>query len=155
MMISLVFLFVNYPVGNLLNAVNRQLLNTTNMGIALAVNALLNILLIPPFDYRGAAIAVVISTILLVVLGLPHVYKIIHFRIRQLALRAGKMIIATASMTIILWLSTFYATEAKSWLLWQVLIGVSSYGLVLLGVRALTISELKQLWRALRQKIIA
>lgn len=76
---ALIFTFWNYPVGNLLNAVNKQTLNTSNMGIALVVNIALNLLLIPRFTFIGAACAAAGSALTLVALGLPHVKKMTNF----------------------------------------------------------------------------
>ncbi|EKD79146.1 MAG: polysaccharide biosynthesis protein, partial [uncultured bacterium] len=63
-MVSLIFMFANYPIGNALNAANRQLLNTVNMLIALLCNIVLNVLLIPQYTYIGAAGAAMASTII-------------------------------------------------------------------------------------------
>ncbi|PIR80598.1 flippase, partial [Candidatus Kuenenbacteria bacterium CG10_big_fil_rev_8_21_14_0_10_39_14] len=49
----LFFLFINFPVGYLLNACNKQLTNTINLGVTVLVSVVLNILLIPRFSYVG------------------------------------------------------------------------------------------------------
>lgn len=95
---GLIFSFWNYPVGNLLNAVNKQLLNTTNMGIALVVNIALNLLLIPKYTFVGAAIANALSAVVLVSLGLPHVKKFTHFSWRLVARKTFGIIAAGAVM---------------------------------------------------------
>lgn len=79
-MASLVFVFLNYPVGNLLNAANRQLLNTANMGIALLVNIGLNIWLIPEHTFMGAAWSAAISSAVLLALGIPWTRKYVQYR---------------------------------------------------------------------------
>lgn len=99
-MVSLVFVFLNYPVGNLLNAANRQLLNTMNMGIALFINVGLNIFLIPRYTFMGASVAAAISSIVLLLLGLPHVYRKIHFRIGTLVKCLSQTILASLLMAL-------------------------------------------------------
>lgn len=154
-MTSLVFLFINYPIGNLLNAANRQLLNTMNMAIALVLNIVLNVLLIPRFTYMGATVAAVVSALTLVALGLPHVYHEIHFNVKNLALRLGKIIIAAVIMSLGLWLSAPYVPDNKIFLLGQLVLAVLLYGLSLMFVRGLTLTECRELWQALRHKKIS
>ena len=70
LIISLVFLFLNFPLGSLLNACNRQTRNTVHIGIVMVINIVLNVILIPKYSYIGAAIASSISTFLMFVLQL-------------------------------------------------------------------------------------
>lgn len=97
-MIGLPFIFANYPVGNFLNAVNRQAVNTMNMMIALVVNIALNALLIPYYTFNGAAIAAVASSIVLVALGIPWVYKVAPFRISFFAKKTALIGLSAAMM---------------------------------------------------------
>ena len=61
---SLIFIFVNYLMGYLLNAIDRQKLFTLTSGITTIFNILLNVILIPKYSYIGAAVATLISEIL-------------------------------------------------------------------------------------------
>jgi O-antigen/teichoic acid export membrane protein len=79
LMVSLFFLFINFPVGYLLNACNKQVTNTINMGVTVLVSVVLNIILIPRFSYVGAAYASLISTIVYFVLGMYWVPKIVDY----------------------------------------------------------------------------
>ena len=45
--IALFFIFVNYPIGSLLNACDRQLRNTINIGIVALASIVLNFIFIP------------------------------------------------------------------------------------------------------------
>lgn len=58
---SLLFLFPNYIMGYLLNAINKQHAFTVTTGVSTAANVLLNLALIPLFSYKGAAYAALIS----------------------------------------------------------------------------------------------
>jgi O-antigen/teichoic acid export membrane protein len=53
--------------------------NTINLGIAMAVNVVLNLILIPTRQYIGTSIASLVSTIVLCVLGLVVVDQIIKY----------------------------------------------------------------------------
>lgn len=89
-MVALFFIFINFPVGSLLNACDKQKINTVNMGITLAASIILNLVLIKYFQVHygngaiGASVTVVITNILMFVIGIVRVPKIIK-------LRAGKI----------------------------------------------------------------
>jgi len=83
-MVALIFIFLNFPIGSLLNACDRQKQNTKNMGIVLAVSIILNIILIPTYKAVGASITVVVTNFLMLVLGLVLVPGIIKVRYRKI-----------------------------------------------------------------------
>ena len=69
------FLFINGVASTLLNAINREF-TVTKVYIAAAIfNVLLNVILIPLFDYNGAAMATVLSEVLITVLTLYYIFK--------------------------------------------------------------------------------
>lgn len=104
-MASLIFVFLNYPVGNLLNAANKQTINTMNMGIALLTNIGLNFWLIPEYTFMGAAWSAAISTVLLILLGLPWTRKLINYRASFLFERGAKIILAAVLMGVFSYIS--------------------------------------------------
>ncbi len=59
----LIFIFINYSMGSLLNAINLQRLFTLAMGIGVVVNIALNFMLIPKFSFVGASVATVLTEI--------------------------------------------------------------------------------------------
>lgn len=61
---SLIFVFVNYLMGYLLNSIDKQKLFTLTAGVTTIFNVLLNIVLIPKYSYIGAAVATLISEVL-------------------------------------------------------------------------------------------
>jgi O-antigen/teichoic acid export membrane protein len=63
-------IFMDFPVGSLLNATNRAHLKTAAMGAAMVVNAILNVLLVPAYGPAGAAWAGVASFSFLLIAGL-------------------------------------------------------------------------------------
>jgi O-antigen/teichoic acid export membrane protein len=65
----LIPIFLDFPIGSLLNSTRRAHLKTAAMGIAMVVNVILNFLLVPPYGPVGAAWAGVISFWILFFVG--------------------------------------------------------------------------------------
>jgi len=76
---SLLFVFINYPIGSLLNACDKQKINTRNMIIVTIVSVILNLILIPHWQVVGASITVLVTNFLMFVLGIYWVPKIIDY----------------------------------------------------------------------------
>lgn len=58
---ALLFIFVNYVMGYLLNSIGKQVLFTYSTGFCALLNIALNFLLIPKYSYIGAGIATVFT----------------------------------------------------------------------------------------------
>ncbi|ADC47374.1 polysaccharide biosynthesis protein [Methanobrevibacter ruminantium M1] len=69
------FLFVNGAAAVLLNAIDKEKTVTKIYIIAAIFNVCLNLILIPRFSYDGAAIATVLSEILITIITLYHIFK--------------------------------------------------------------------------------
>ncbi len=100
-MCSLLFIFLNFPIGSLLNACDRQKINTRNMGIALFASVAMNIILIPKFQAVGASITVVATNLLMFLLGMIWVPKIIKIRPMKIISTFLKVVIAVVAMGFI------------------------------------------------------
>ena len=111
---------------------------------------ILNILLMPSYTYIGAAVASCLSAIVLVGVGLPHVYQLTAFRWKQLAWKFFLFSVAAATMGILLWVAQTQLPNTKLMLLVEMIIGGMVYALVSLAIRAVRISEVKSLWHILR-----
>ena len=79
-MFSLFFIFLNFPVGSLLNACDKQKTNTFNMGIVTLVSISLNLLLIPLLAALGASITVFLTNALLFTLNMRASYLLLNYR---------------------------------------------------------------------------
>lgn len=97
-MAALLFIFLNFPIGSLLNACDKQKINTRNMGIALLASVAMNIILIPKFQAVGASITVVITNLLMFLLGMAWVPKIIKIRSIKIISTFLKVVVAAAVM---------------------------------------------------------
>ncbi len=71
----LIPIFLDFPIGSLLNATHRAGKKTTAMGITCAINVAANALLVPRFGPTGAAMAGVLSFWTLFFLGLIFVRR--------------------------------------------------------------------------------
>jgi len=148
LMIGLFFLFINFPVGYLLNACNRQTTNTINMGITVVVSVILNIFLIPRYSYIGASIASVASTIILFLLGMRYVPKIIPYSKRYLLKSFIKILIACGFMLT----AIYYLRPMASGIqfLWLVPIGAFIYFLALSILGGINRDDIIYIWNSIR-----
>ncbi len=76
---GLLFIFLYYPAGALLNASDRQGFNTAFLGISMASNILLNLFLIPRSGAVGASIAAVLTNALLFGMAFATAIKVIKW----------------------------------------------------------------------------
>jgi O-antigen/teichoic acid export membrane protein len=107
-MISLFFIFINFPIGSLLNACDRQRRNTLNMGIVTVFSVVLNFILIPRFQAVGASITVLASSILMFVLGIVMISRIIDYRPLKNLLVFLKTLLSAAIMGAIIFFGKGY-----------------------------------------------
>ena len=70
---ALIPLFLDFPIGSLLNAVGRQKTKTVIVAVTMIVNIVANIILIPIFESMGAAISALVSFSFLFLAGLWQV----------------------------------------------------------------------------------
>lgn len=143
---SLLFVFVNYPLGNLLNACNRQTVNTVNTGIALIINVIANLLLIPRYTFLGTAVAYTLSSIVLVGLNIPHVVKIVSLDIRFLWQKFFRIFVAAS-------LSTWYMRYLEDYVHFVLVMvaGVFAYIFLLFFLQIIGKKELTLLLRPFRK----
>lgn len=81
--LSLFFIFLNFPIGSLLNACDAQRRNTANMAVVAVVSVVLNLLLIPFWQATGASLTVLVTNFLMFILGLVAVRRIITYRAKR------------------------------------------------------------------------
>lgn len=110
----LIPIFLDFPVGSLLNAANKQMTKTVIMGITMVMNILLNAFLVPTIGMMGAAVAALISFSFMFFAGFFFVRRIIpEFSfplflkdILRIALCGGVMaLIGTIMIPIIGWIA--------------------------------------------------
>lgn len=145
LMISLIFAFLYWPAGSLLNATDRQAKNTTIMGITMVTNIVANVFLIPRFGAVGAAYAALIGNITLC--GLAHIvtYRSAPFSLPQLA---GRIFRITAAAVVMGAAVTFVIAHVP--LVIAVLIGAVTYPAAAFAFGAITTSDVTWLKQTMK-----
>jgi O-antigen/teichoic acid export membrane protein len=96
--LSLLFIFIGYPLGSLLNACDRQKQNMRNMIIVSISSIILNLILIPRYFAIGAAITVLTTNILMVSLGFIQSRLIVKYDKIKILSAFGKIFLASAAI---------------------------------------------------------
>ncbi len=81
---DLFFIFLDFPIGALLNATGRQMTKTLIMGATMIVNVVANLILVPRFGVVGASISAVVSFVFLFVMGFAVTRRVIAVRLNDL-----------------------------------------------------------------------
>lgn len=89
---------INLILLNLLVSIDRQKLNTLSVGICAIVNVVLNLILIPILSYNGAAIATVVTNVVLFVASFYFVSK--HLQLPPVRNTLIKLIISGILMGV-------------------------------------------------------
>lgn len=100
MMPSIIFSFLSFPVGSMLNGCNRQSTQTKIMGLVVVSNVILNTMLIPLYGATGAAIAATASYAILFFGGLFSIRDLVALLPPGTALTGARIIGAVAVMAI-------------------------------------------------------
>jgi O-antigen/teichoic acid export membrane protein len=137
---GLFFIFLNFPQGSLLNACNRQTMNTILIGCTMVINIISNVILIPMIDTLGAAVAFLISHGFLFISSLIVARSIIKINALDLVVKFIKILIACIIMTIIV----YYFKNNISWIL-SIPVGAIIYAIFILLFKTMPISEIKGL----------
>jgi O-antigen/teichoic acid export membrane protein len=110
---ALIFIFLNFPIGSLLNACNRQKANTAAMGLTMVFDILLCVFLIPKFKLVGAALAVILSHGTLFLIGLILANKVVNYNKIFLLKKFLKVIFSALVMAVLV----IYLKRYVSWLI--------------------------------------
>jgi len=101
--IGLLFTFLQYPIGSLLNAVNKQRRNTINIAITVVFNIVANLIFIEQFSYRSVAVISTASAVLLFLLGVYQVRKVIEIPWIELRRVFFKTVLAGGVVALVGW----------------------------------------------------
>jgi O-antigen/teichoic acid export membrane protein len=142
--LGIVFMFVNNAFIGALNATDHQASFTWAALWSMVANVILNLALIPPFGYLGAAVATVLTEVALCVFGwiltARHVMRVPVLRLSWRGLLAGLVMLAA-----ILPFRDVTGLPAVAVIMGAVIV----YGLALLLVRAIDAEEWALIRRAL------
>jgi len=122
-MAAVIFMFLNFPVGSLLNACDRQKTNTVNIGIVLMASVILNLILIPRYQATGASLTVLLTNLLMFVLGMWAVPQIIRYDYKKIIVMLIKSFLAVAVMGAV----GYYLKNQVNLILTVILAGLSYF----------------------------
>ncbi|MEA3450088.1 MAG: flippase [Patescibacteria group bacterium] len=142
-MASLWLLFINFPIGALLNACDRQKINTLNMAVALGVSISFNIFLIPMYQATGAALTVFIANATMFGFGFLQVPNIIKLRPMKLLIPFFKALFAALIMGAFIW---YLELVINIFIL--IPLGALVYFAALLAFRGLRVADLMSIKKA-------
>ncbi|MFA6422549.1 MAG: flippase [Candidatus Buchananbacteria bacterium] len=147
---SLIFVFLCFPLGAMLNACDKQSRNTVNLGITALFNIVLNIFLIPQFSYMGAAASSLASYGLLFILDIWGIEKIIKYDKKFLIISFLKNLVACVVMAVIIFL-------LRDWLnfIIVILIAIVVYFVFLYLIRGFNKEDINEIkLKLFRKKIV-
>jgi len=144
---TVIFIFLNYPVGSLLNATDRQMTNTAVMGVCMALNVILNVILIPRFSYLGAAISAVISHALLFTIGLIFAGRVVAYNKKFIFGALFKIVISATVMSVVI----IYLRPYVYWI-FLVPVGATVYFALLFLFHGMEWRDVKNIFKALKKE---
>lgn len=138
LMLGLFFVFLNFPLGALMNGCDRQVVNTILVGITMILNVALNIYLIPRYSFSGASAAFFISHGFLFIAGMLVSRRITGWRRWAFVSTLAKTLCASAvmSLSVLLLIKQIHFLAV-------IPIGALIYFLVILCLRTITRDEVK------------
>jgi O-antigen/teichoic acid export membrane protein len=145
-MLSLPFIFLNFPIGSFLNATEKQKINTLNMIIAAITAIILNLFLIPKFNVIGASITVLLSNILMFILGMRSVSRITQIRYSIFFSFFLKSFISALCMAFVI---IYFKHEIN--LLILIALSAVIYFILMIAIKGLNKEDLKQFFLSFKK----
>lgn len=147
----LIVIFLDFPIGAILNARGFQATKTTIMGFTMVINIAANLILIPRLGIPGAAVAAVISFVFMFSAGWLAMRKVIEVHIIELLRETWGLYAAGITMAVVV----ITAKELIPWML-TIPLGAAVFLLVAVITKAIDKSHLQALRSLLiRRKVYA
>jgi len=147
LMASMLFVFICFPLGALLNACDRQKRHTINLGVTALTSIILNLILIPFFSYSGAAVANLLSYIVLFSLDIVVVSNIIDYDKKFLLWSSFKILISCIIMFAATWLVKSYAGFIIA-----IIAGIITYIILAYAFRIFSFKSVKEFMKSVKKK---
>lgn len=125
------FAFLDYIFVSVLNASSKEKINARNRSIAMVAIILFDLLLIPLYQYQGAAMASTASFFILALLGFIYTYKAINFKLKNIFFNFLKILVISLAMGFIV-----YILQDRINFVFLMMIGILSYavGILISGI---------------------
>lgn len=140
----LLFIFLDFPLGALLNADDRQATKTAIMGGTMVLNVAANILLIPSFGVLGACYAALIAFVFLYGAGLVAARRSLAYDVREMV-RVGAPIVLSG---LVMALAVVVLKPLVGWVS-AIPLGAIVYVAGLLTTKSLKVSQLRTVWKGM------
>jgi O-antigen/teichoic acid export membrane protein len=147
LMISLIFAYLYWPAGSLLNASDRQAKNTMVMGTTMVVNIILNLLLVPHFEAVGAAMAALAGNATLFFGAFIAARKVTPFDTAAFLSSVLRISASAVAMWAVLWALLPYAHFVL-----LIPVGVVVYVSMIFVTKGLTLHEMRTFVHILLRK---
>ena len=145
LLLSLVFLFLNYPLSSLLGAINRQKINMYFMGAAALSSIVLNLIFIPKYGGVGASLALFFSLTGLFLLYVCYIHRVVSFSLSSYFRSLRKVFYISFIMTAVV----IIVTAISNWFIGLV-IGIAFYITAALITKLINKDDILQLYRGLK-----
>lgn len=100
----LLFIFLDFPIGSLLNATDRQAIKTGIMGVTMVINVVANLILIPIYGVIGACISALLSFIFMFVAGWIFACPSVNVRVVDLFRSTHLIYLSAITMALVVFL---------------------------------------------------
>ena len=152
--LSLLFLFMglnSVSGAQYLISTNQQNTHTKYLMVGGLINIIANCILIPQFAAIGAAIGSVMGEFTITILELNFLYKTKQFNIFTILRKIWKYVISGLIMFILIKLILFHFLNRIIGLVLAILIGVATYGIVLVLLKdEFLLEELKKMFNKIK-----
>src|SRR3989339_752261 len=108
LMFGVIFAYLNFIFGAILNACDRQKTQTSLIGVIMILNIGLNLLFIPRFGAVGASLSALIGNLALSVVSLYFIGKFNRFDFGFLSKLFWQLFLVVAIMYFVTWLTDLY-----------------------------------------------
>jgi len=139
---GVVFAFLNFIFGAVLNACDRQKTQTALIGIMMVVNIILNLLLIPKFGAVGASLAALFANLGLSALSLIFIVKFNKFDFNFL----NKMFIQLFLTIIVMYFGVWIVDKYFGFIL-ALVCGLITYMIMLFVTKTITKNQILEMMR--------
>ncbi|HWQ99870.1 MAG TPA: polysaccharide biosynthesis C-terminal domain-containing protein, partial [Candidatus Methylomirabilis sp.] len=140
-------IFLDFPIGSLLNATHRAHWKTTAMGATMVINAALNAVLVPAYGPVGASWAGVLSFWFLMAAGIAMTWRELP-SVGWFAWLLGRALLVAGGT----WYAILYVGAIMPFVL-DVLFGAAMAGTLLLVTRLLTFDDVRLGYGWLQQRV--
>lgn len=142
----LLFIFLDFPIGALLNADDRQSTKTLIMGATMVINVIANFVLIPSHGVLGASISALISFVFLFAVGMVAIRKSLKYDLKKLVRIWSPIVLSGLLMFLVVEGIEQYVHVAV-----EVIAGGIMYIGCLLVFKAVEFDKIRELFKGIRQ----